>query len=824
MEQNRKAITGTPLLLMKKRTWLQFFFVAILIAPCFCKGQISGNISYETHSGSDQTVFRRKTNMPSVCIKAYGLSEAGKYEVIAQTWSDKSGGYVLNVPVGKHVRLTFEDESKMLGSSGLTPAIRFVRSPATDVNWVGYVPEFYVSSKPFLVSPVYINGSGSDNLSALKAVALEDTAIISLASSKQVGALWAVAFNKTTQHLYSAAFAKRHVGYGPLGTGGIYRTNWKTRTTTNWLDLNSLGIPTGDDHHSGLKAAVDSSNVDSQFMADVGKLSFGGMDISESDQTLYVMNLFNRTLYGIKLPADTASRPNAIDVTAYAIPPSANAGGTSRPFAVKVHGNQVYVGVVYDAQQSQSMKDLKATVYVLDVATRKFNEVFSMPLDYVKGRAVAGLDIKNWFPWTDDFNMALYASMPSTAMRPQPLLASLAFDEDGAMILGFMDRFGHQSGTGQPDPNGKASYTAVAAGDILRVFPRKPGNKNVKFTVEENAVAGQVSSDGKGNMQGPKGGEFFFQDGFNFKDEFRNGRVIHEETGAGGVLVIPQTGEVLMTAHEPTSEFNSGGIKSFFNEDGKTNRGWLLYRNAQPGTFGKANGVGGLALSSDLPPIVAGNRVWSDINRDGVQDAQEPGVAGVKLELWWNNNKLATTFTDQEGSYLFSEHNVPGGLKPATSYEIHIDLKSQNLNVTINKGCTDQELDSDGVTKEGVGTPGMAIAAFTTRGAGAHVHDLDFGILTVDNREKSSISQDGLLVVYPNPVVDKANVDVQLANSRGKLILIDLKGRKMHEQKFKNQNGTFKTVLNLAHLPPGSYVVGLEEKGSKTRSVTIVKE
>ena len=502
MEQNRKAISGISLFPLRKLRWLYFFFVSILIAPCFCLGQISGNISYETHSGPGQTAFKRNPNMPSVRIKAYGLSEAGKYEVIAQTLSDKSGSYFLNVPVGKHVRLTFEDESKMLGSSGLTPAIRFVKSPATEVNWVGYVPEYYVSSKPFLVSPVYINGSGNDSLSALKAAALEDTTIINLATSKQVGALWAVAFNKTTQQLYSAAFAKRHVGYGPLGTGGIYRTNWKTRTTTNWVDLKSLGIPTGEDRHSGLKAAVDSSNVDSQFMADVGKASLGGLDISEADQTLYVMNLFNRTLYGIKLPADTASRPNSIDVTAYAIPLSANTGGTARPFAVKVHGNQVYVGVVYDAQQSQSIKDLKAVVYALDPATRKFNEVFNMPLDYVRGQAVSGLNIKNWFPWTDDFNMALHPSLPSTAMRPQPLLASIAFDEAGAMILGFMDRFGHQSGTGQPDPSEKASYTAVAAGDILRVFPRKPGNKNVKFTLEDNAVAGEVSSDGKGNMQG----------------------------------------------------------------------------------------------------------------------------------------------------------------------------------------------------------------------------------------------------------------------------------------------------------------------------------
>ncbi|WP_291042069.1 SdrD B-like domain-containing protein [Dyadobacter sp. 50-39] len=804
------------LLVVQKHLRLCLFFISIL-SPYYSTAQISGRILDATRSNAAQAGLNRGH---AVRITAFGLSDAGKYEVVARTWSDASGGYSLNVPEGKPVRMVFEDESNTLQSSALTPAVRFVKSPATEVNWAVYQSEHYISPKSYLASPVYINGSGNDSLSALTALALEDTSVISLATSREVGALWGVAFNRVTGHLYSAALAKRHVGYGPLGTGGIYRTDWRTRRTTNWLDLKKLGIPTGDDHHEGLKRAVDSSNVDGRFMADVGRLSLGGIDVSADGQFLYVMNLSDQTLYGIKLPADTAARPTAADVTRYKIPLSASKAGAVRPFAVKAYRGYVYIGAVYDAFQSQSVADLKAVVYALNPSTKQFREVFTTSLDYPRGTAVEGTDQKTWNPWTDDFSKALQSALPSTASRPQPVLASIAFDQHGVMILGFMDRFGHQSGTGQPDPGGQASYAAVAAGDILRVFPRRPGSKDVKFSLEGNAVAGEFASEGKGNTQGPQGGEFFFQDDFMFRDELRHARVVHEETGAGGVLALPATGEVLMTAHEPTQEFNSGGIKSFFNADGRTSRGWLLYRNAQQGTFGKANGVGGLALITGQPPIAAGNRVWSDTNGDGIQDPEEPALAGVPVDLYEKGAKVATTRTDANGTYLFSEENLTGGLKPATAYEIRIGLDDGKLRPTIAGRSTDKEIDND-ATKVG----NDAVIAFQTGAAGVHMHDLDFGFLPENVQAGDRVtSGDGKLVVYPNPVAEKATIELTSDNQAGMLKLIDMQGRVMHEQALKKAGRMYKAVVDAKHLQPGSYVLSVEENGACCKVVHIVKQ
>lgn len=55
-----------------------------------------------------------------------------------------------------------------------------------------------------------------------------------------------------------------------------------------------------------------------------------------------------------------------------------------------------------------------------------------------------------------------------------------------------------------------------------------------------------------------------------------------------------------------------------------------------------------------------GDRVWYDNNRDGDQDAGEPGIAGVTVQLLdGSSNVLATTTTDAFGMYIFTNLN-PG--------------------------------------------------------------------------------------------------------------------------------------------------------------------
>jgi protocatechuate 3,4-dioxygenase beta subunit len=58
---------------------------------------------------------------------------------------------------------------------------------------------------------------------------------------------------------------------------------------------------------------------------------------------------------------------------------------------------------------------------------------------------------------------------------------------------------------------------------------------------------------------------------------------------------------------------------------------------------------------SAIPPYALGDYVWLDENSDGYQDAGEPGIPNVRVNLFATNGTfLATTLTDASGHYLFS--------------------------------------------------------------------------------------------------------------------------------------------------------------------------
>jgi hypothetical protein len=51
-----------------------------------------------------------------------------------------------------------------------------------------------------------------------------------------------------------------------------------------------------------------------------------------------------------------------------------------------------------------------------------------------------------------------------------------------------------------------------------------------------------------------------------------------------------------------------------------------------------------------------GDFVWNDTNKDGIQDAGEPGISGVSVSLYtYSGSLVSTTTTDGTGHYLFSQ-------------------------------------------------------------------------------------------------------------------------------------------------------------------------
>lgn len=84
--------------------------------------------------------------------------------------------------------------------------------------------------------------------------------------------------------------------------------------------------------------------------------------------------------------------------------------------------------------------------------------------------------------------------------------------------------------------------------------------------------------------------------------------------------------------------------------------------------FEVAEGTEDLGRDAGLVPIVvepeprsaAGDRVWNDLNVNGIQDDGEPGMAGVEVELLnCDQVVVASTVTGAEGAYGF--HSLPAG-------------------------------------------------------------------------------------------------------------------------------------------------------------------
>jgi len=86
---------------------------------------------------------------------------------------------------------------------------------------------------------------------------------------------------------------------------------------------------------------------------------------------------------------------------------------------------------------------------------------------------------------------------------------------------------------------------------------------------------------------------------------------------------------------------------------------------------------------------IIGDRVWHDLDEDGVQDPSEPGIAGVTVTLYSGDAIIGTTQTDADGYYRFTNLsrsidyyvtvNVPSGYG-ITSPDRTTDDKDSDLN------------------------------------------------------------------------------------------------------------------------------------------------
>ncbi len=96
---------------------------------------------------------------------------------------------------------------------------------------------------------------------------------------------------------------------------------------------------------------------------------------------------------------------------------------------------------------------------------------------------------------------------------------------------------------------------------------------------------------------------------------------------------------------------------------------------------------GGNTVEDNPPPADIGDFVWHDINGDGIQDTNEPGISGVTVLLFNDSNsQVDSTGTSSSGNYLFQD------VSPGTYYIVFEDpdgYSSTSPNTTVEANDSD---------------------------------------------------------------------------------------------------------------------------------------
>ncbi len=635
--------------------------------------------------------------------------------LLATAISGADGLYTLSPAAapGEAVRVEFSvpDSLKKFFPGAYAPGIghngtsvQFIQGPASDVNFAINYPGDFCEATPPVSVVCFVVGSGTtlgDNLLAnipYNANGKDPNDVgHPNAPATTVGAIWGTAFDRETGWLYAASFMRRHTAFGANGTGVIYVTtdikDPAGSRSFEWLNLNGMTVAhinggtvtvnTGSDPHMKSDYYLDLINANGNPSDAVGKISFGDMDMSSDGQFLFVVSLNENRLYRIRIDSDKnpATFPTAADVLAYDLPTPACNGGVVRPYGLGVRGDDVYIGTVCDGSISKQYQDLHAYIYKLNVLTHVMTPVIDFTLDYLRGNISGGEFIREhgkWQPWTDDADWTNYNESPGEVWSlgyrwelvcPQALLSDIVFDDDGSLVVAFMDRFGHQGIFDGPDPQGSKRaddntqfrrFNLRAGGDVLRICNSGTINKPV-YDLEQLGKCGD-----KGGGQyldatySPIEYEYYTGDNFN-KDS-------HTETADGALGIVPGTNELIMSAFDPINEslggdIYSNGYRVLSNTTGQEVRGFQLLTQIPPNNgnnlFGKASGVGGIEVLCKAKSLEIGNRVWIDTNKNGIQDADEQVVPNVILELYNDENQLVgTQVTDAAGTYYFNQGNV----------------------------------------------------------------------------------------------------------------------------------------------------------------------
>lgn len=526
-----------------------------------------------------------------------------------------------------------------------------------------------------------------------------------------------------------------------------------------------LGV-VGTNTERGMTSDNTAPNNDAAAFDQVGKVGLGDIDISDDGRYLFVTNLYAKSI--VRMELDDPSNPTSVlSVDSYPLSAITNApsctDGDLRPFGLKYYKGKLYVGAVCTnedrATSIPNNPDLSSHVFALDnptgAASFQANSILSTVIDFDKGRnrgsQVDAFQNNVWNSWTNDWNSA-YTKYPVQNVYPTPMLSDIEFTDNGNLVMAFSDRAGHQYGHSNHDLEGTDQIRSYQLGGHLLFAENIDPACN--FELENNGSTTNYTGNvgGIGNGEGPGGGEFFSGAFYNNTDPGNTATTPpnpfvgnHPSTAMGSVAILPGTNSLYITTQDPTA-FNTGGTFQLNLTDGSkiAGSGYQLYGGGIP-FFAKAAGLGDIEFSGELPPVEIGNLVWNDTDNDGVQDADEAGIAGVEVELYDPATMMviATATTDANGNYIFSTGSGTSNssfqyglsLDFATMYELRIvgaEGGSQQSPLTgLEVTAIDNDATMNGDIRDNDGSAGnTSTISFTLGEAGENMHTYDFGFRT----------------------------------------------------------------------------------------------
>ncbi len=212
-------------------------------------------------------------------------------------------------------------------------------------------------------------------------------------------------------------------------------------------------------------------------------------------------------------------------------------------------------------------------------------------------------------------------------------------------------------------------------------------------------------------------------------------------SGALSGLLTSTGNDVAGAATDPDNNINNDDNGTYNGTYGVISAPISLVAFTEPTNDGDGN-QGNLTVDFGFrtPPAPAsiGDRVWLDADKNGIQDANEVGVAGITVTLYDNTGKaVSATKTDAYGNYLFS------GLTPG-NYTVGFTLPSNYVFTTQGTGtdsgtATDSDvLPSNGGAGGGSTSGTFGLTKTITLGAGENERNVDAGIY-FSNKAAASI-------------------------------------------------------------------------------------